>query len=168
MKNPEEQQSESYRMVGTVGRALWVYAGPFTIGAVLTYILVAMIRQTGQYFWLLLIVLLFIVVFRDLVLWLVRGVRTVELDSKGVTLTRAGNSSPVRVNSDEISAVFVTKSFDRTTVRILLTGSRVTSTLGIRRYSGPHVRLSVEPFDRKEFAEFAERIKNLRRTVPQQ
>jgi len=168
MTNPEVQRSEPFKMVGTVRRALWVYAGPFTIGVVLTYICFAMLRQTGQYLWMSLIVLLFIYVFRDLVQWLIGGVRTLELDSEGLTLTRIGNPSPVRVKSEEIAAVFVTKSFDRITVRVMLSGSRVSSTLGIRRYSGPRIRITVEPFDRKEFAEFAERIKNLRRTVPQQ
>ncbi|HTP12273.1 MAG TPA: hypothetical protein VMM37_01545 [Bacteroidota bacterium] len=168
MKNPEEYQSEPFTIVGSVGRALWVYAGPFTIGVVLTYIFFAMFRQSGQYLWLSLIVLLFVYVFWDLVQWLIGGVRTVELDSGGLTVTRVGSTAPVRVRADEITAVYVTKSFDRITVRVMLRGSSVTSTLGIRRYSGPRIRITVEPFDRKEFAEFAERIKNLRRAAPQE
>jgi hypothetical protein len=154
-------------MVGSVKRALWVYAGPFTIGVVLTYLLVAMLRQTGHYLLLLLLIPLYVYVFWDLVLWLRRGIRAVEMDSTGLSITRAGGQSPVRIDSHQITAVYVSKSLDRITVNILLQGSRVTMFFGFRKYSGPRVRITVEPFDRKEFSEFARRVKDLRRTVQQ-
>jgi hypothetical protein len=168
MTNSTEEYPESFKMVGSVKRALWVYAGPFTIGVVLTYIFVAMLKGTGHYLLLLWLIPLYVYVFWDLVLWLMRGVRAVEMDSTGLSITRAGNQSPVRINSNQITAVYVSRSLDRTTVNILLQGSRVTTFLSFRRYSGPRVRMTVEPFDRKEFSEFTRRVKNLRRTVQQQ
>jgi len=61
--DPVDEHSGSFRMKGTVKRALWVYAGPFTVGAVLTYIFVAMLRETGHYLLLLWLVPLYVYVF---------------------------------------------------------------------------------------------------------
>jgi hypothetical protein len=155
-------------MEGSVKRVLWVYTGPFVIGVVLTYIFVAMLRGTTHYFLLLLLIPLYVYVFWDMVLWLMRGVRSVELDAGGMIITRARNQIPVRINSDQITAVYVSKSLDRSTVNVLLQGCRVTTVLGFRWYSGPRVRLTVEPFDRQEFSEFARRVSDLRGTTGQQ
>lgn len=168
MTDSTDARSGSLRMVGTVKRALWVYAGPFTIGVVLTYIYVVMVLRTGHLILFLLLIPLYVYAFADLILWLRSGIRIVEMDATGITLYRQSDQTPKRIDTNQITAVHVSRSLDRITVNILLRGASVTTFLGLKRYSGPRIRITVEPFDRKEFADFARRIANFGRTVEKQ
>ncbi len=168
MTNSTEEYSDSFRMVGTAKRALWVYAGPFCIGLVLTYMYAAMALRTGHLMLLWLPVPLYAYIFADLVLWLVRGVRLVELDPTGINLYRNRKQSPIHVDPNQITGVYVSRSLDRTTVNILLRGASVATFLGFRKYSGPRIRMTIEPFDRKEFSEFARRMTDFRRIAEKQ
>ena len=91
--NLSEIDPGKFRMEGTWQRILGVYSGPFTIGMVLGYIFVRMLPMTRQYWLVFLLIPLFGYVFADLVLWLWRGVRLVELDDMvvGIVVARAQN-----------------------------------------------------------------------------
>ena len=165
MTNSREDYTGSFKMEGTVRRALWVYAGPFSIGLVLTYMYAAMALRTGHLLLLWLPLPLYAYVFADLALWLIRGIRRVEIDPSGINLHRTTKHPAIHLDPGQITGVYVSRSLDRTTVNILLRGANVTTFLGFRRYSGPRIRITVEPFDRKEFSEFARRMTSMRRTA---
>lgn len=163
-----ENHPESFRMVGSLRRALLVYAPPFFMGLILIYFFLATPLNAGHLLPLLLLIPVYVLAFADLILWLWRGVRIVELDSTGLNLRRVRSLRPMRIDSNQITGVYVTRSLDRTTVHILLRGASMKRFLGINMYSGPRIRMTIEPFDRKEFSEFARRMKDFRRIAEKQ
>jgi hypothetical protein len=158
-------ESDVFRMEGTLNRFLLVYSGAFIIGVVLTYIYVRMLIGTGYLILTILAVPLFAYVFGDLFVWMKRGVRSVEVDSSGLTIHRMNTQSPSRVEADEVTGVYVSKFLDRTTVNIVLRGGTVKRFMGIKRYSGPRIRMTNEPYDRAQFLDFVRRVTTLRRVV---
>jgi hypothetical protein len=156
-------ESEVFRMDGTLKRLLLVYSGAFVIGAVLTYIYVIMLVKMGHLILLILAVPLYIYVFSDLFLWMRKGVRSVEIDSSGLIVYRMNAQTPDRLEADQVTGVYVSRFLDRTTINIVLRGGTVKSFLGIKRYSGPRIRMTNEPYDRAQFLEFTRRVTNLRR-----
>jgi len=158
-------QPESFRMEGSLKRYLLVYSGAIVIGVILTYIYVMMLVRTGHLILLILAIPLFAYVFNDLLLWLRKGVRAVELDSSGMTVYRKNAQAPERIKSDQLTGVYVSRFLDRTTVNIVLRGGTVRRFLGIRRYSGPRIRMTNEPYDRAQFPDFIRRVMSLRRIV---
>jgi hypothetical protein len=161
-------QPETLKMEGSLKRYLLIYSGSFVIGAILTYIFATMLMRTGHLIYLLLVLPLFAYVFNDLLLWLRRGVRSVELDASGLTIHQRKAGTATRVQADQITGVYVSRFLDRTTVNIVLKGGTVKTFLGIRRYSGPRIRMTNEPFDRVQFLDFVRRATNLRRVSQSQ
>jgi len=151
-------------MEGSLKRFLTTYAGAFAIGVVLTYLFLTLLIRAGHPVYVLVVLPLFFYVFMDLVVWLNRGVRSIEVTPGGLTARLARQAQSMRVERNEISGVYVSRFLDRTTVTILLRGATVRTLLGMRQYSGPRIRLTNEPFDRREFQEFVRRATKLRQT----
>jgi hypothetical protein len=161
-------QPEILKMEGSLKRYLLIYSGAFVLGAILTYIFAMMLMRTGHLIYLLLVLPLFAYVFNDLVLWLRKGVRSAELDTSGLTIHQRNAAAPTRIEADQITGIYVSRFLDRTTVNIVLKGGTVKTFLGIRRYSGPRIRMTNEPYDRAQFLDFVRRATNLRRVAQTQ
>lgn len=156
-------QPDTFKMEGTLKRFLLLYSGAFIIGAFLTYVYVIMLMRIGHMILLILALPLYVYVFSDLLLWVRSGVRSVEVDSSGLTIHRSNDRSPARIQADQITGVYVSRFLDRTTVHIVLRGGTAKVYLGIRLYSGPCIRMTNESFDRAQFLDFVRRVTNLRR-----
>jgi hypothetical protein len=156
--------SGRFRMEGSLRRYLLIYTVPFLIGIVLTYFYATTVITTGHPWFLLLVIPLYAYVFADVFVWIRRGIRSVEMDALGMKVFRSGDPSGTVVEADQMTGVYVSRFLDRTTVNILLRGAAVKRVLGIRRYSGPRIRMTNEPFDRSQFSEFIQKVSKLRRT----
>lgn len=153
-------------MEGTPRRYLIAYAGAFLIGVVMTYVYALMLARTGHLVYVIVVVPLFAYVFSDLLIWLRRGVRTVEMDSTGFSVRLVRDQQPTHIDANQVTGVYVSRFLDRTTVNILLRGATVRRFLGIRRYTGPRIRLTNEPFDNAQFRDFLRRVTKLRHPAP--
>jgi hypothetical protein len=160
---PNSTSPKTFTMQSTLKRLLPDYSSAFVIGAILTYIYVILLIRTGHLILLILAVPLYVYIFSDLFIWLRNGIRAVEVDSLGLTIHRPHDRAPVRIQADQITGVFVSRFLDRTTIIIVLDGGTVKRFMGMKRYSGPRIRMTNEPFDRVQFLDFVRRVTNLRR-----
>jgi len=155
--------ADKFTMEGALKRFLVTYAGAIAIGIVLTYLYVMMLVRTGHLVMVLLVVPLYAYIFADMVLWMRKGIRSVEVDSSGLTIHRINDGTPARIEADQITGVYVSRFLDRTTVNIVLKGGTVKTFLSIRRYTGPRIRMTNEPYDHNQFVDFVKRVTTLRR-----
>ncbi len=162
---PNSTSASTFTMRGTLKKLLPDYLSAFIIGAILTYVYVTLLIRTGHLILLVLAVPLYVYVFSDLFLWLRNGIRAVEVDSLGLTIHRPHDRAPMRIQADQITGVFVSRFLDRTTIMIMLDGGTVKRFMGMKRYSGPRIRITNEPFDRVQFLDFVRRVTNLRRVA---
>ncbi len=150
-------------MEGTLKRFLLVYSGAFFLGAVLLYIFVTMLMRTGHPLLVILAVPIYAYAFGDFFIWTRNGIRSVELDSSGFRIARPHDQAPVQIEANQIAGVYVSQFIDRTTVQIVLRGGTVRTFLGFKLYSGPHIRMTNEPYDKVQFVEFTRQVRTLRR-----
>ena len=162
---PNTTQPDTFTMVGTLKRFLLINSGAFVIGAVLTYIYVIMLIRTGHLILLILAVPLYIYTFSDLLLWVRNGVQSIEIDPSGLTILRRNDRTSARIEANQIADVYVSRFLDRTTIQIVLRGCTVKRIMGLKRYSGPHIRMTNEPYDKVQFLEFTRQVKTLRRVA---
>ena len=158
-------QQDTFKMEGTLKRFLMVYSGAFFIGVVLLYIFVIMLIRTEHLILLVYAVPLYAYAFGDLFIWMRNGIRSVVLDSSGLTIARPHDQTPVHVEADQITGVYVSKFIDRTTIHLVLRGGTVRTFLGFRLYSGPNIRITNEPYDKVQFLEFTRQVRTLGRVA---
>lgn len=144
-----ESKPRRYRlMMGTV----------IVLGITSIYFYVDILLKLHNYYTLLFVIPLYGYVFGDLVLWARSGVRSLELDSAGLRIVLPDPRPVRRVALSEIGSVRISSSLDGKIVHILLHGAKVSKFLWMNFYSGPRFRIPESPFDKKEFAEFIQRI----------
>lgn len=128
------------------------------VGIISVYFYVNILLELHNYLTLIFVIPLYGYVFGDLLNWYWRGVRNVEIDASGLTVTRSHRQPPMKIRTHEIVSLRLSKNLDGRTVDILLRGATSRKFLWMYFDSGPHVRIPSGPFSGGDFAEFVQRI----------
>jgi len=128
------------------------------LGLLSIYFYVDILAKVHNYYTLVFVVPLYGYVFGDLFIWVMTGVRSVEMDAAELRLGLPGGRPIRRVGFSEIGSIRVASSLDGKIVHILLHGAKVSKVLWMNFYSGPRIRIPEAPFDKREFAEFIQRV----------
>lgn len=154
-------EAQTFKMESKVTRVMFIMAGVFVFGVISIYFYVDILLKLRNFYTLFLVVPLYGYIFGDLLMWLWRGIRIVELNSSGFNITRRKTQSVTHIGLNEVGSVRVMQSIDGKTVNILLHGARSRKFLWMEFYSGPRIRIAESAFDKKEFLEFIDRANAL-------
>ncbi|HEY6951841.1 MAG TPA: hypothetical protein VI758_05505 [Bacteroidota bacterium] len=158
----KSREVQSFRMETRDKRVMLMMTAIVVFGLLSIYFYIDILVKLRNYYTLILVIPLYGYVFGDLIAWLWRGIRVVELNATGFTIIRRNMGLTTHIGLAEVGSVRVTKSVDGKAVNILLHGAQARKFLWMEFYSGPRVRIAESTFDKGEFAEFISRASALR------
>ena len=150
--------ADSFRIESKTKR----YALMFAIGLVLAIVslnfYVQIIVRLQNYYTMILVIPFYAFLFWESAAWLRRGVRIVEIDPSGLTIHRAGDQGPTRIEMHQMGDVHIGRSLDGTVITILLKGASSRRFLWMTFYSGPRIQIKEQMFDKKNYLELVRRL----------
>jgi len=149
--------TEQFRIDYKPRKLLLMGTGTLLFGVISIYFYINILLELHNYYTLIFVVPLYGYVFGDLILWVINGIRTVEVSSSGFKIVRSNSKAPTQISLSDIGSIRVTPSLDGKSVNILLHGARSKKFLWMDVFSGPRVRIPEGVFGKHDFAEFTRR-----------
>lgn len=154
-----------FRLESKTGRYALLYTVGLVFGVISLYFYVDIILRLKNYYTLVLVIPLYAILFGESTAWLRRGIRIVEIDSSGLTIHRARDQEPTRIEIHQMGDVQIGRSMDGTVVTILLKGASSRRFLWMTFYSGPRIQIKEQMFDKQDFSELVRRITVMKVTL---